>query len=89
MEVDNGQILTATSLSLKPPIFEIKDFLSVSECDSLVELAQKSGLEESVTLDDNEGSDEERLREINDFSIWDKNKNSYVEVSEVRLIWYL
>ena len=89
MEVDNGQILTATSLSLKPPIFEIKDFLSVSECGSLVELAQKSGLEESVTLDDNEGSDEERLREINDFSIWDKNKNSYVEVSEVRLIWYL
>eukprot|EP00795_Rhopilema_esculentum_P004253 gene4253-20446_t len=55
MEVDNGRIVTATSLSRKPPIFEIKDFLSVSECDSLIELAQKSGLEESVTLDDNEG----------------------------------
>ena len=49
IEVDEGKSAQLKTLSVKPPIFHIQDLLSSGECDHLVELAKKNGLEESET----------------------------------------
>lgn len=49
IEVDEEKSVQLKTRSVKPPIFEIQDFLSSEECDHLVALATKNGLEESET----------------------------------------
>lgn len=79
----DGKLYVSKALSLKPPIFEFKDFLSSEECDRLIELAQENGLETSRTLGDDEESDIERFLDLQKFDKWDKDKNGSIEVSEV------
>ena len=82
----DGKQYVSKALSLKPPIFEFKDFLSSEECDHLIELAQKNGLETSRTLDDDEESDIKRLLGLQKFDDWDKDENGTIEVSEVCIL---
>lgn len=48
IQLDEGRNLQLTTLSMKPPIFEIADFLSDQECDHLVKLAKRNGFEKST-----------------------------------------
>eukprot|EP00112_Aurelia_sp_Birch-Aquarium-sp1_P008117 Seg1891.3 transcript_id=Seg1891.3/GoldUCD/mRNA.D3Y31 product="Transmembrane prolyl 4-hydroxylase" protein_id=Seg1891.3/GoldUCD/D3Y31 len=86
IDLPDGKLYVSKALSLKPPIFEFKDFLSSEECDRLIELAQENGLETSRTLGDDEESDIERFLDLQKFDKWDKDKNGSIEVSEVRWI---
>jgi len=47
IQVDGDKSVQLITRSLKPPIFEIPDFLSSEECDQLIKLAKREGLEES------------------------------------------
>lgn len=46
--LDEGRSLQLTARSMKPPIFEIADLLSGEECDHVVRLAKRNGLEKST-----------------------------------------
>ena len=48
IHLDEGRSLHLTTRSMKPPIFEIADLLSGEECDHLVRLAKRNGLEKST-----------------------------------------
>ena len=82
----DGRKVAVHKLSRRPPIYEIKEFLTVDECNHLIDLAKKYGLKESRTLDDNEDMDTERLMDMNKFDMWDKDKNGNIEVAEVHAI---
>ncbi|CAB4026712.1 Hypothetical predicted protein, partial [Paramuricea clavata] len=45
-----GKLYTLKTLSLRPPVFEIRDFLSNDECDEIVEMAKSNGLGTSETV---------------------------------------
>lgn len=47
IHVDGDKSVQLITRSLKPPIFEIPDFLSSEECDQLIKLAKREGLVES------------------------------------------
>ena len=47
IQVDGENSVELITRSLKPPIFEIPDFLSGEECDHLVQLAKRNGLQDS------------------------------------------
>lgn len=49
IQVDEEKSMQLKTRSVKPPIFEIQDFLNDEECDHLVALSEKKGLEESET----------------------------------------
>ncbi|XP_068700476.1 transmembrane prolyl 4-hydroxylase-like [Montipora foliosa] len=46
--IDEEKNLQLITRSMKPPIFEIEDFLSHEESDHLISLAERNGLEEST-----------------------------------------
>jgi len=48
VQLDTAKNVKLTTRSLKPLIFEITDFLSNEECDHLVKLAKRNGLEKST-----------------------------------------
>lgn len=45
-----GKVHTMRTLSLRPTLFEIQDFLSEQECDDIIFMAKTQGLERSKTL---------------------------------------
>ena len=49
IQLDEEKSVQLKTRSVKPPIFEIPDLLSSDECDHLVELAKRNGLQESET----------------------------------------
>ena len=53
VEIEEGKTVVLTTRSLKPLLFEIPAFLSDEECDHIVGLAMKKGLEESEILSSN------------------------------------
>ena len=79
----DGRNVTVNKLSQKPPIYEVKKFLTDDECNRLIELANEYGLKESQTLDESEETDTERLLEMNKFDMWDKDNSGSIEVTEV------
>ena len=91
IQVDEEKTLQLTTRSLKPPLFEIPDLLSGDECDHLVELAKKNGLEESKTRK-GEGVTREGVNETlserqmgiycKKISRYDKNKDGNITVYE-------
>ena len=56
VHIDEKKTLRLITRSLKPPIFEIADFLNNEDCDHLVRLAKRNGLEKSTV-----GSDRARV----------------------------
>ena len=85
----DGRNVLIKRLSKRPPIFEVKNFLESEECEQLIELAKKSGLKESKTLDDIEDVDVQRMLEVSKFELWDKDKNDIIDVKEVGGIHHL
>lgn len=92
IHVDGDKDLQITTRSLKPPIFEIQHFLRDEECDHLVNLAKRNGLEKSTvakgsTAVTREGTNatltEEQMqmycRRINRF---DSNKDGNISLNE-------
>lgn len=79
----DGRAITVKKLSARPAIFEADNFLTYQECDHLMDLAKKNGLQESRTLDDDEELDTERLLDMDKFEDWDKDRNGNIEIKEV------
>ena len=74
------------TLSLRPPIFEIKDFLSSEECDSIVEMAKTDGMGISKTVwsETDEVLTDGNLRAV--FDKLDVNSDSSLDYYEVSVI---
>ena len=70
---------------MNPPIFEIKDFLSDSECDTLIALAEEEGLAISKILADTEVLDVKVMKgeALRNFTYWDMNNDGTIQMSEV------
>ena len=79
----DGRKIVVNKLSRRPPIYEIKKFLTADECNHLIDLAKVYGLKESRTLDESEDMDTERLMEMRKFDMWDKDQNGNIELAEV------
>lgn len=73
-----GHVLKLTTVSRKPLIVEIPEFLSVKECDHFVEVARQEGLKDSVTTDSS-GHNKEG------FTLMDKDRDRKLSVDEMRL----
>ncbi|XP_071952644.1 transmembrane prolyl 4-hydroxylase-like [Antedon mediterranea] len=52
LELERGKMFTVQTVSTKPPVFEINNFLSDSECDHIMQLALEEGLGNSTVLED-------------------------------------
>ncbi|XP_046364313.2 transmembrane prolyl 4-hydroxylase-like [Haliotis rufescens] len=74
----DGRTVTLKTLSLKPLLFEIPDFLTAEECDHFVSLAKSEGLENSQTTTGG-GAAPPR------FQILDSNGDKKLTVDEMRL----
>ncbi|XP_033739192.1 transmembrane prolyl 4-hydroxylase-like [Pecten maximus] len=73
-----GHVLKLTTVSEKPLILEIPEFLSAEECDHFIETARQEGLKDSVTTDSSGN--------IKDgFTLMDKDRDRKLSVNEMRL----
>ncbi|CAH3172383.1 unnamed protein product, partial [Porites evermanni] len=69
------------TISLKPPIFEIPEFLTDVECDHLVSYARRLGLEKSPLAKSEKTIDDETSERT--FKIWDNNHDGFIEPVEI------
>jgi len=69
------------TISMKPPIFEISNFLTEVECDHLISYAKRLGLEKSPLAKANETIDDETSERT--FRIWDNNDDGFIEPVEI------
>ncbi|XP_020619563.1 transmembrane prolyl 4-hydroxylase-like [Orbicella faveolata] len=69
------------TISMKPPIFEISNFLTDVECDHLISYAKRLGLEKSPLAKANETIDDETSERT--FKIWDNNGDGFIEPVEI------
>jgi len=69
------------TISMKPPIFEISNFLTDVECDHLISYAKRLGLEKSPLAKANETIDDETSERT--FKIWDNNDDGFIEPVEI------
>ncbi|KAL9950843.1 hypothetical protein ACROYT_G043408 [Oculina patagonica] len=71
--------------AIHPPIFEIPNFLSEEECDHIIELAKKEGLETSQTLKEGIKHDMRALGKNTKkhFDVWDQNKDGQIDMDEM------
>ncbi|KAJ7383004.1 hypothetical protein OS493_031174 [Desmophyllum pertusum] len=69
------------TISMKPPIFEISNFLTEVECDHLISYAKRLGLEKSPLAKTDETIDEETSERT--FKIWDNNHDGFIEPVEI------
>lgn len=77
-----GRTHVLKTLSVNPPIFEVKNFLSYEECEYLIYLAKNEGLQNSPTHP-------ELLNfytTLEVFMEWDTNNDSYIEPIEFTYI---
>jgi len=71
------------TLSVNPPIFEVRNFLSPEECEYIVFLAKRAGLHDSP-VHESEIRDFQTTPGV--FSEWDVNNDSFVEPVEFTYI---
>jgi len=71
--------------AIHPPIFEIPNFLSEKECDHIIELARKEGMEDSRTLLQGIKQDTRALGKNTKvyFDLWDVNKDGEIDMDEM------
>jgi len=64
---------------------EIEHFLSDKECDHIIKLASKQGLETSATMRESVETDATNLgrNSEEEFREWDRDKNGIIDLSEV------
>eukprot|EP00794_Sanderia_malayensis_P001426 gene1426-1575_t len=95
IKLSDGKLYIVKTLSRRPPVFEVNNFLSHKECDYMVNLAERQGLSTSVTIgeDDNilglvpeEYENATQTDFISDaFKVWDVNKNGEIDMAEAKL----
>ncbi|XP_060082088.1 transmembrane prolyl 4-hydroxylase-like [Ylistrum balloti] len=73
-----GRVLKLQTVSEKPLIIEIPEFLTGEECDHFIQTAQREGLEDSVTTQ-NSG------KQNDGFTLMDKDKDRKLSVDEMRV----
>lgn len=77
--IRNEKPFTVKTLSLRPPIFEIPDFLSETEITRLLELAESGRLENSDVFHNSVDT----LLSQNSFEYWDLNRDDVINTDEV------
>ena len=77
------QLHKVKTLSVNPPIFEVQNFLTPEECEYLIFLAKRAGLNESP-VHEAEIRDFQTTPEV--FAKWDVNNDSFVEPAEFTFI---
>ncbi|PFX19856.1 Transmembrane prolyl 4-hydroxylase [Stylophora pistillata] len=81
-QLSPGKMYVIKTLSLRPPIFEIPDFLSNDECQTMVSLASREGLDTSEVQDPETGINIEPTNEAT-FHSWDYNNDGVIDKVEV------
>ncbi|XP_006822380.1 transmembrane prolyl 4-hydroxylase-like [Saccoglossus kowalevskii] len=87
LELAPGQFYTVRTLSLRPLLFEIPNFLTDEECEHIIQLAEEKELTNSTTLEDMEEYDEEpeevdmNMEDL--FEGLDENKDGFLDVDEI------
>lgn len=77
-----GKMYEIKTLSLKPPVFEIPNFLTDEDCETIINLASKEGLDTSEVQDPETGINIEPTNEET-FRSWDYNKDGVIDRVEV------
>lgn len=90
-----GKVHKVKTLSLRPALFEIEDFLTEKECNDIILMAQTAGLERSKTLveqnldlEDNVNSTKNESLPENSAEIFkslDSNSDGHLHVTEVTM----
>ncbi|XP_053152833.1 transmembrane prolyl 4-hydroxylase isoform X2 [Hemicordylus capensis] len=85
VELVPNKIHFMKTLSLKPPIFEIPDFLSEDECKFIIHLAKLKGLEKSQARAENSAEIMEMLDigQMDIFNLLDRNHDGQLQLNEV------
>ncbi|XP_046839022.1 transmembrane prolyl 4-hydroxylase-like isoform X2 [Xenia sp. Carnegie-2017] len=85
LTLENGEVRKMKTLSIKPPIFEIPNYLSEAECDDIIEIAKNQGLETSVTFNEDtiEEIPENKVDDHDLFVYYDYNNDEHLDVKEV------
>ncbi|CAH3159466.1 unnamed protein product [Porites evermanni] len=81
-QLSPGKMYEIKTLSLKPLIFEIPNFLSDEDCQTVVDLASKEGLDTSEVQDPETGINIEPTNEET-FNNWDYNHDGVIDKVEV------
>ncbi|EDO48200.1 predicted protein [Nematostella vectensis] len=84
VEVTPGVKRQIKTLSMRPPIFEIPDFLAPLECDFITALAERKGLGPNDKATHNEGVTFEDPE--NTFTNWDYNGDGFIDAQEIVLL---
>ena len=87
VEILPGMFRKLRTLSVKPPIFEVRNFLTADECDYLVNKAVNDGLQDSRTsLEGSKGTVSNfdiEIMKSECFSDWDLDKDKNIDMNEV------
>ncbi|KAL9974821.1 hypothetical protein ACROYT_G011911 [Oculina patagonica] len=89
LELEPGRTFKMTTLASKPPLFEIPDFLDESECNHIINSAEKIGLRGSdVHLDEELEMRKEVVRgnasgSAGNFFNWDLNEDGVITRDEI------
>lgn len=89
LELEEGKTYKMITLASKPPLFEIPDFLSESEANHIISLAEKVGLRGSdLHLDEELEKNKEFVRgnasgSLGMFLNWDKNEDGLITRDEI------
>ncbi|XP_033118303.1 transmembrane prolyl 4-hydroxylase-like isoform X2 [Anneissia japonica] len=75
--LDGDKPLHISTLNMKPLIFEIKDFFTEAECEHMINLAKKIGLESSITQQESKG--------VNGIKIMDSNGDQKLDFTEMKI----
>ncbi|KAM4023066.1 transmembrane prolyl 4-hydroxylase [Anomaloglossus baeobatrachus] len=86
MELGNNKLYDMKTLSLKPLLFEIPNFLSEKECKLLIHLAQLKGLQASQILPVDgykEAMENLEISKADIFNLLDHNQDGQLQIKEV------
>ncbi|KAM7444632.1 hypothetical protein ABFA07_006733 [Porites harrisoni] len=72
------------TLSMRPLVFEIPDFLDADECELIIALAENKRLRDNPKRTDSRGILYEDP--VNTFKLWDLNGDDYIDTEEIVLI---
>ncbi|CAH3172387.1 unnamed protein product [Porites evermanni] len=72
------------TLSMRPLVFEIPDFLDADECELIIALAENKRLRDNPKRTDSRGILYEDP--VNTFKLWDLNGDNYIDTEEIVLI---
>lgn len=81
----NAQCARVRYIKLYVYLLEIEHFLSDAECEHIIDLATKQGLEISATMRESIETDVRNLGSNNEeeFKEWDRDMNGLIDISEV------